>query len=299
MDIQEILYKFSSTKNLRFPKEAFDEAVTKQAEITPILLNYIEIDPTQLIALCDECEERSEGTESDFRWVFAVYLFAQFRCEKAFQPIINFFSFHDQEVVHEAVGDFITESLPSILASVFDGDPESLFKIINDRSKDSYIRNSFLHATMILVLYEQLDIVDMIPRYKELFDSAIASSDGRSVSLFVSTLSDLSLPDLRENIDKAYDKNLVDLDFLTREDIDYIYDNPPLKGSRYHSLVDDSYATLKTFAWFVESSEVRSFFDLDMSDETLDQFIKEEQKIGRNEPCPCGSGKKYKKCCLH
>ncbi|EIS3741581.1 UPF0149 family protein [Aeromonas hydrophila] len=22
-------------------------------------------------------------------------------------------------------------------------------------------------------------------------------------------------------------------------------------------------------------------------------------KIGRNEPCPCGSGKKYKQCCLH
>lgn len=22
-------------------------------------------------------------------------------------------------------------------------------------------------------------------------------------------------------------------------------------------------------------------------------------KIGRNEPCPCGSGKKYKRCCLH
>ncbi|MGB5396263.1 MAG: UPF0149 family protein [Gammaproteobacteria bacterium] len=22
-------------------------------------------------------------------------------------------------------------------------------------------------------------------------------------------------------------------------------------------------------------------------------------RVGRNEPCPCGSGKKYKKCCLH
>ncbi|WP_442865764.1 SEC-C metal-binding domain-containing protein [Aeromonas sp. D3] len=22
-------------------------------------------------------------------------------------------------------------------------------------------------------------------------------------------------------------------------------------------------------------------------------------KIGRNEPCPYGSGKKYKQCCLH
>ena len=22
-------------------------------------------------------------------------------------------------------------------------------------------------------------------------------------------------------------------------------------------------------------------------------------KVGRNDPCPCGSGKKFKKCCLH
>ncbi len=27
-------------------------------------------------------------------------------------------------------------------------------------------------------------------------------------------------------------------------------------------------------------------------------FKREEPKIGRNEPCPCNSGKKYKKCCL-
>ncbi|ETA81285.1 SEC-C metal-binding domain-containing protein [Youngiibacter fragilis] len=25
--------------------------------------------------------------------------------------------------------------------------------------------------------------------------------------------------------------------------------------------------------------------------------VKNEVKIGRNDPCPCGSGKKYKKCC--
>ena len=24
---------------------------------------------------------------------------------------------------------------------------------------------------------------------------------------------------------------------------------------------------------------------------------KKSEKVGRNEPCPCGSGKKYKKCC--
>jgi hypothetical protein len=27
--------------------------------------------------------------------------------------------------------------------------------------------------------------------------------------------------------------------------------------------------------------------------------IKPAIKVGRNDPCPCGSGKKYKKCCLN
>ncbi len=27
--------------------------------------------------------------------------------------------------------------------------------------------------------------------------------------------------------------------------------------------------------------------------------IRPEPKVGRNDPCPCGSGKKYKQCCLH
>lgn len=27
------------------------------------------------------------------------------------------------------------------------------------------------------------------------------------------------------------------------------------------------------------------------------RIVRNEEKIGRNDPCPCGSGKKYKKCC--
>jgi len=25
--------------------------------------------------------------------------------------------------------------------------------------------------------------------------------------------------------------------------------------------------------------------------------VRERQKVGRNDPCPCGSGRKYKRCC--
>ena len=34
-------------------------------------------------------------------------------------------------------------------------------------------------------------------------------------------------------------------------------------------------------------------------DKAVDTTIRVEKKPGRNEPCPCGSGKKYKKCCIN
>ena len=33
--------------------------------------------------------------------------------------------------------------------------------------------------------------------------------------------------------------------------------------------------------------------------EPLHTYVREQPKIGRNEPCPCGSGRKYKKCCMN
>lgn len=54
--------------------------------------------------------------------------------------------------------------------------------------------------------------------------------------------------------------------------------------------------------WLYELPQWKDIY----SEEELKRFYKEqkesgtirkEKKIGRNDPCPCGSGKKYKKCC--
>ena len=34
------------------------------------------------------------------------------------------------------------------------------------------------------------------------------------------------------------------------------------------------------------------------SDDGRGSLRRDVPKVGRNEPCPCGSGKKYKRCCL-
>ncbi|MEN6477504.1 MAG: YchJ family metal-binding protein, partial [Rectinema sp.] len=38
--------------------------------------------------------------------------------------------------------------------------------------------------------------------------------------------------------------------------------------------------------WLYEEGEVKT-----------QTVVRAEPKVGRNDPCPCGSGKKYKKCC--
>ena len=30
---------------------------------------------------------------------------------------------------------------------------------------------------------------------------------------------------------------------------------------------------------------------------STETVIRQKKKVGRNSPCPCGSGRKYKKCC--
>jgi len=37
------------------------------------------------------------------------------------------------------------------------------------------------------------------------------------------------------------------------------------------------------------------FIDYNLKNESIER---KSDKVGRNDPCPCGSGKKYKKCCL-
>lgn len=67
--------------------------------------------------------------------------------------------------------------------------------------------------------------------------------------------------------------------------------------SKHHKRIERA---MKKFGGTYENdfNEPWGGFDDDI-DYSLDSepFRREEKKIGRNDPCPCGSGKKYKRCC--
>ena len=56
----------------------------------------------------------------------------------------------------------------------------------------------------------------------------------------------------------------------------------------------DSLYTLTEWNTIFTPEEQKQYYTEQKKSHTI---IRNEAKVGRNEPCPCGSGKKYKKCC--
>jgi preprotein translocase subunit SecA len=69
--------------------------------------------------------------------------------------------------------------------------------------------------------------------------------------------------------------------------------------------IDDTIGELSSWFYFEneKDSAEENYFDQLVNNNPVSLAkpkgtpIVNEPKIGRNDPCPCGSGKKYKKCC--
>jgi uncharacterized protein YecA (UPF0149 family) len=46
-----------------------------------------------------------------------------------------------------------------------------------------------------------------------------------------------------------------------------------------------------------EGESIPFYTKADLKKQRREKQLKTDKVVGRNEPCPCGSGLKYKKCC--
>ena len=71
-------------------------------------------------------------------------------------------------------------------------------------------------------------------------------------------------------------------------------------NERKTEFLTDKYFAIYKRLKFPENDEMDDgefYDDFDETEEEMKPFVREAPKTGRNDPCPCGSGKKYKKCC--
>ena len=75
-----------------------------------------------------------------------------------------------------------------------------------------------------------------------------------------------------------------------------------LKESFYNDLLDERKHHIIMAQYERKTSRSKMFISYGEKDYGFEgnqhgTFVRETPKVGRNDPCPCGSGKKYKKCC--
>ena len=66
---------------------------------------------------------------------------------------------------------------------------------------------------------------------------------------------------------------------------------------KYKTILDKSFYTGE-YEKDDDNQEYKDEYEEEAFDyDSQQSIVREEPKVGRNDPCPCGSGKKYKKCC--
>ena len=75
-------------------------------------------------------------------------------------------------------------------------------------------------------------------------------------------------------------------------EVNLIYDKEKLYKNMVDAKADWLYELPQWEAIFDEETRKRLY-----REQKASGTIRKPKKIGRNDPCPCGSGKKYKKCC--
>ncbi len=294
MQIREILEKLRINRG-KFPREALQQAISCRNEIIPELLKIIEYTKQNIQTLNED--------GNYFAHIYAMFLLAQFKEKKVYPLIVSFFSIPG-EITLEITGDFVTEDLNRVLASVSHGDLDPIKSLIENENVNEYVRGAALQSLLVLMAQKQLTRDDLVRYCKSLFQGKIVRKFSLIWSDLVVVSTDLYPEELYEDIKQAYEDNLVDPGYMRFNEVKWDLDLGKkavlerLNNDIRYTFIGDVISEIEWWACFKEPLEPKEPKKEFPNNEYLQtQPIKTPSKIGRNQPCSCGSGKKYKKCC--
>ena len=300
METTEILQQFERFQG-KFARPAVEAAVARREEMVPELLHILE-DTVDRAAQLD--------AEGDYMaHLYAMFLLAQFREARAYPLVVRFASLPG-DLLDSLCGDFLTEDLGQILASVCGGDLEGIQSVIENENADEWARGAALSSLVTLVAAGQKGRDEIVSYFAHLFRGKLTRQWSHIWDSLVSYTSDLYPAELLDDIERAYEEGLVDSRYIGFDDVkrdlamgkDQVLAR--LADDPHRRLVEDTVAEMGWWACFREGSQNREKNTAQASAKAKpnpatgsSQMKKATPKTGRNEPCPCGSGKKYKKCC--
>lgn len=291
----------------------FDEAIKRityhtptfpQEEFNVIRQNYDKAKPLFYEALAYAYSNPEDLPEEYELHFYALLFFGEFQEKDAFEKIIDFLTL-SSDLLDLLLGDFVTDGLTDVLYNTYNGNLELLKNMITNPDICEYVRNDLLNVMGQLFFDGVLPKEDLLHFLKELIDLQESDDTSEICTWIAELIYKCHLVELLPVVRTLYDEGKIDTSVYGRYDtfLDYLFQYDDNGNQDCLCMSPISADQIKTWAMFEQPLKKPSKADMKKLSKILTQSAApksaKKAKIGRNDPCPCGSGKKYKFCCLN
>jgi uncharacterized protein len=298
MTIDDVLRAFGSYEH-QLPRDAMQWSLDNWAVAAPRFL--------QLLTQYADGSDRSKATQDAL--FLALHLLAEKRETAGFGDLCRILL--ETDLPDNLLGDGITSTLRQILVSTFDGDVAALHAAIEAAEADEFVRYSAILAMAYLARVGRIPRTDAQDYLRGLF-ATMQPQEGCYVWVgWTECVALLGFADLVPCVRQLFERHFVDPTIMRyhhfEADLKRTLDDPENMASfADHDLAPLGSAIEQLSGWYSFSEQYaidearRLERELERARQAQEAAGKRNpwRNVGRNDPCPCGSGKKFKKCCL-
>lgn len=284
-------------------------ALATEANIPVIALGHcvirIEESGPFLRELLDRAADGADLSDAEALLLFrGLYILGGARDPLAFKPLLRLLALPN-EALEALIGDSITESLPRIAAGAFDGDADALLTVIADLSVDEFVRHALFGAAAYLTWEGRIDRAVFRAFLERFHRDRLAVAWDMGWIGWLEAIALLPLPELAPLVHEAFRNGWIDSSLLERADFDEdlaAATLAPTDDLRFQKAqlgyIEDVLVELEEFDWGNQPAPDSWLDEADSWEARPTPVTNPLRDVGRNAPCPCGSGRKAKKCCL-
>ena len=266
--------------NSVWSKRACREILNRKDDFVPMLL--------ELLELAKDDPELSVY-ENNSQHIPAALLLSQMREPQAYPGLVKLIECDENDVDY-LWGDLLTEYYPWMLRDTFNGDSSLLPQLIENRRVSPWSRAMALRAWGMHYFDGRINREEITGVFRRLIHEVYTGKPDRDdetvLSYIADTVREQQLEELIPDVQTVYARNGIDKMLCGNyEKYTAEFSYPIYRAEDVH--IDDAIQELQKWHWFEKRED---------SDDEDDNDGR--RKIGKNEPCPCGSGKKYKNCCM-
>jgi Protein of unknown function (DUF1186)/SEC-C motif len=294
MDAAQILAEFARLE--RLPVEAIRAADADQVSAVPLFLDTIE----RYLA------ESGDGATQNALF-FMFHMLGQWREKAAYRPLARLLRRPPQEL-DDILGYAITEFAHRVMAAVFDGDPQPLYDVILDPEADEFVRSGMCEAIAMVTARGEMPREEAARFLRDCYFTLDPQGECWVWQGWQSAIALLGFAELKPLVEQAFARGFISPQWLFFRD----FEKDLQQGiDDTDGLLHRSHGDFSLFGDTIEEFSSRDWFSAEEKDEASKGVAWLQtpplwgvpatnpwRDVGRNDPCPCGSGRKFKKCCL-